>query len=407
MKGGDWLRLAPWPPLGSDGSSGQLAPVNPATRFVLLYSAQFVVVGITLPFLPAILSAQGMSPAEVGVLLAVAAGVRLVAGPAGGRLADALGDARVLLVAGSALAALAACGFLLPAGFGLLLLVMALHSAAFAPVVPLTDALALAASRAPGGFDYARVRAAGSIAFMLAAIVVGQAVALAGIQAAAWLLVAGLAATSLAALALPGRAPRAGRAVARGWAGFLAPLRIPAVRRLMLVSALIQGSHALYYGFGTLHWQAAGLGAGLIGGLWAVGVLAEVALFLWGRGLVARLGPVGLSLVAAGAGVLRWGVTALTVDPWLLVPAQMLHAATFGMQHLATMAVLARVVPPAEAGTAQTLHAALGVGLWMGLLALACGPLYAAVGGAGFWAMAVLCLLALPASLALGRALRG
>ncbi|NKE43474.1 MFS transporter [Roseomonas frigidaquae] len=380
--------------------------MNPASRFVLLYSAQFVVVGITLPFLPSILAARGLSPAEVGVLLAVASGVRLLAGPAGGRLADALGDARVLLVAGAALAALAACGFLLPAGFGLLLLVMALHSAAFAPVVPLTDALALAASRAPGGFDYARVRAAGSIAFMLAAIVVGQAVALAGIQAAAWLLVGGLAATSLAALALPRLAPRAGRAPARGWAGFLAPLRIPAVRRLMLVSALIQGSHALYYGFGTLHWQAAGLGAGLIGGLWAVGVLAEVALFLWGRGLVARLGPVGLSLAAAAAGVLRWGITALTVDPWLLVPAQMLHAATFGMQHLATMAVLARVVPPAEAGTAQTLHAALGVGLWMGLLALACGPLYAAAGGAGFWAMAGLCLLALPASLALGRALK-
>ncbi|MBU8540709.1 MFS transporter [Falsiroseomonas tokyonensis] len=384
--------------------------MTPANRFVLLYSAQFVVVGITLPFLPSVLAGHGLSPEQVGVALAVAAGVRLVAGPAGGRLADALGDARVLLVAGSALAALAACGFLLPAGFGLLLLVMALQGAAFAPVVPLTDALAVAASRAPaspsGGFDYARVRAAGSISFMLAAIAVGQAVALFGIQAAAWLLVAGFGATALAALALPAGPPRASRVVALGWAGFLAPLRIKAVRRLMLVSALIQGSHALYYGFGTLHWQAAGLGAGLIGGLWAVGVLAEVALFLWGKGLVARLGPVGLSLAAAGAGVLRWGVTALTVDPWLLVPAQMLHAASFGMQHLATMAVLGRVVPPAEAGTAQTLHASLGVGLWMGLLALACGPLYAAAGGAGFWAMAALCALAVPASLALGAALR-
>nr|WP_246603212.1 MFS transporter [Falsiroseomonas tokyonensis] len=360
--------------------------------------------------MPSVLAGHGLSPEQVGVALAVAAGVRLVAGPAGGRLADALGDARVLLVAGSALAALAACGFLLPAGFGLLLLVMALQGAAFAPVVPLTDALAVAASRAPaspsGGFDYARVRAAGSISFMLAAIAVGQAVALFGIQAAAWLLVAGFGATALAALALPAGPPRASRVVALGWAGFLAPLRIKAVRRLMLVSALIQGSHALYYGFGTLHWQAAGLGAGLIGGLWAVGVLAEVALFLWGKGLVARLGPVGLSLAAAGAGVLRWGVTALTVDPWLLVPAQMLHAASFGMQHLATMAVLGRVVPPAEAGTAQTLHASLGVGLWMGLLALACGPLYAAAGGAGFWAMAALCALAVPASLALGAALR-
>ncbi len=396
--------------LGSGARAGEFAAVTPASRFVLLYSAQFVVVGITLPFLPSVLAGHGLSAEQVGVALAVGAGVRLVAGPAGGRLADALGDARVLLVAGSALAALAACGFLLPAGFGLLLLVMALQGAAFAPVVPLTDALAVAASRAPasplGGFDYARVRAAGSIAFMLAAIGVGQAVSAFGIHAAAWLLVAGFVATSLAALALPRAAPRNSRAAVRGWAGFWAPLRIKAVRRLMLVSALIQGSHALYYGFGTLHWQAAGLGAGLIGGLWAVGVLAEVALFLWGRGLVARLGPVGLSLVAAGAGVLRWGVTALTVEPWLLVPAQMLHAASFGMQHLATMAVLGRAVPPAEAGTAQTLHASLGVGLWMGLLSLACGPLYAAAGGAGFWVMAALCALAVPASLALGAALR-
>lgn len=393
--------------------------MNAATRFALLYSAQFVAVGITLPFLPAVLTARGMSPQEVGVLLATASAVRLVAGPLGGRLADALGDPRLVLAVGAGIAALAACGLLLPAGFALLLLVMALHSAAFAPVVPLSDALAVTASRGAsastasrggGGFDYARVRAAGSIAFMLAAIACGQAVAWAGIDAAVWLLIGGLAATSLAALALPGAQrgspSRASRAAPRGWAGFFAPLRIPAMRRLLLVSALIQGSHALYYGFGTLHWQAAGLGAGLIGALWAAGVLAEIALFLWGRGLVARLGPVGLSLAAAAAGVLRWGITAETLDPLWLFPAQALHAGTFAMQHLAMMAVLGRVVPPAEAGTAQTLHAALGVGLWMGVLALACGPLYAALGGAGFWFMAALCALALPASLWLGAALQ-
>jgi PPP family 3-phenylpropionic acid transporter len=122
--------------------------------------------------------------------------------------------------------------------------------------------------------------------------------------------------------------------------------------------------------------------------------------------VVARLGPTGLSVVAAAAGVLRWAITAVTVDPWLLFPAQVLHAATFGMQHLAAMAVLARIVPSSEAATAQTLHAALGVGLWMMLATLACGPAYAALGGAGFWGMAALCLAAVPAALALGRALR-
>ncbi|NGM22814.1 MFS transporter [Roseomonas stagni] len=375
-----------------------------AARHALIFATQFAAVGVILPFLPAVLAGHGLSAEEVAVVLAVGSAVRLVAGPLGGRIADALGHAPAVLSASAAIAALAACGFLLPAGFLGLLVVQAVHSAAIAPIVPLTDAVAVTAARGRPGFDYARVRAAGSIAFIAAALAGGQAVAMAGTQGAVVLLVLCLAGTAGAALLLP-RAPVAARA-APGWAGFLAPLRTPAFRRLLAVSALIQASHALYYAFGTLHWQAAGLGAGLIGALWATGVVAEVALFLWGRGIVARLGPTGLSVAAAAAGVLRWGITAVTVDPLWLFPAQVLHAATFGMQHLAAMAVLARIVPPSEAATAQTLHAALGVGLWMMLVTLACGPAYAALGGAGFWGMAALCLAAVPAALALGRSLR-
>lgn len=375
-----------------------------AARHALIFATQFAAVGVILPFLPAVLAGHGLSAEEVAVVLAVGSAVRLVAGPLGGRIADALGHAPAVLSASAAIAALAAAGFLLPAGFVALLVVQAVHSAAIAPIVPLTDAVAVTAARGRPGFDYARVRAAGSIAFIAAALAGGQAVAMAGTQGAVVLLVLCLAGTAGAALLLP-RAPVAARA-APGWAGFLAPLRIPAFRRLLAVSALIQASHALYYAFGTLHWQAAGLGAGLIGALWATGVVAEVALFLWGRGIVARLGPTGLSVAAAAAGVLRWGITAVTVDPLWLFPAQVLHAATFGMQHLAAMAVLARIVPPQEAATAQTLHAALGVGLWMMLVTLACGPAYAALGGAGFWGMAALCLAAVPAALALGRSLR-
>jgi PPP family 3-phenylpropionic acid transporter len=175
-------------------------------------------------------------------------------------------------------------------------------------------------------------------------------------------------------------------------------LRLPAFRLLLLLSALIQGSHALYYGFGSIHWAAAGHSATVIGLLWAEGVVAEVALFLWGRRLADRLGPVGLSLLAAGAGALRWAVTAESAALPALAAAQLLHAATFGAQHLAAMRVLMQVVPPPMAATAQTLHASLGVGLASGALMLASGPLYAALGGAAFWAMAGLCAAAVPAA---------
>ena len=385
-------------------AAGQPARVSPAARHALPYATQFFGFGVLLPFLPAVLAARGLDAAEVAVVLALGSAVRLLAGPGFGRVADALGAPRAVLAAVSLAGALAALGFLWAAGFVALLLVYVLLSAAVAPVMPLTDAMTVAAVRR-AGFDYGRVRAAGSVAFIAAALLAGQAVAVLGPDAAVLLMAAGFGATALAALLLPRAAARP--AAPGGLAGFLAPLRIPAFRRLLLVSALIQGSHAFYYAFGTLHWQATGLGEGMIGALWAAGVVAEILLFVWGRGLVARLGPIGLSIVAGLAGVLRWGATAVTTDPLLLFPLQALHAATFGAQHLATMQVLARIVPPAQAGTAQALHASLGAGLATGVLTLASGPLYGALGGGGFWAMALLCAVAVPASLALGRAMKG
>jgi MFS transporter, PPP family, 3-phenylpropionic acid transporter len=377
-------------------------------RFACLFAAQFAAAGAILPFLPAVLHAKGLSAEQVSAVLAAGSGVRLLAAPFIGCAADRLGDPRRVLVLAAAVAGCTGCGYALApgggglAGFVVLLLVALLHNLFLAPVVPLTEALSLGAARRLG-FDYARVRSAGSAAFIAGAIVAGQAAALGGPAAAVWLYAAGLLVAALAANGLPRQeAPTGGRAGGR--IGFAAPFREPAFRWLLPLSALIQGSHAMYYGFSTIHWTAAGLSPGIIGLLWAEGVVVEVMLFVWGGGLAARLGPAGLAALAAGAGVVRWGVTAETT--WLpaLAAAQMLHSVTFGAQHLAAMRVLA-TLPPEQAATAQTLHSSLGTGLAMGVLTLLSGPLYARFGGGGFWAMAALCAAALPVALGLRAAL--
>jgi PPP family 3-phenylpropionic acid transporter len=363
--------------------------VSPPLRFALLFAAQFAAVGVLMPFLPAVLAGQGLTPTQIATVLAAASAVRLLAAPAIGRGADGIGDPRNVLLLAAALATLTVTGFALGQGFVALLLVAMLHSMVNAPVVPLSDALALAASRRIG-FDYGRVRSAGSASFILAAVIAGLAVQAAGPVAVIWIASGCLALTALAARGLPPLPTGGG-----GRAGFAAPFAEPAFRRLLPLSALIQGSHALYYGFGTLHWQAAGLSPSVIGLLWAEGVVAEVALFLWGKPLVERLGAAGMAALAAAAGLLRWAVLAET--SWLpaLAGAQLLHALSFGAMHLGAMRVLGGM-PPGQAATAQTLHASLGVGLASGLLTFAAGPLYARYGGAGFWAMAGLCALALP-----------
>jgi len=90
-------------------------------------------------------------------------------------------------------------------------------------------------------------------------------------------------------------------------------LRNPAFLAVALASAMIQSSHALYYGFSTVQWRAAGFDGTLIGALWAIGVLAEIALFAWSGRLPTPLrAAVWLATGGTGA-ILRW--TAMAFDP--------------------------------------------------------------------------------------------
>jgi PPP family 3-phenylpropionic acid transporter len=356
-----------------------------APRYAALFIAQFAAVGVMLPFIPPLMASAGLSAGEVGGVLATGAAMRLVSGPAGGRLADALDHPRAVMAGGALIAALAACLYGLAQGVPGFLAANLLMAIGFAAVVPLGDAMALRAAREEG-WDYGRVRALGSVAFIATAALGGWLVEHAGPGSVAWLLAGAMAASGLAALSLPAaRAP-----ARRGGGAFRTVAALPAFRRILLVAALIQGSHAAYYAFGSIHWEQAGVPATAIGLLWAWSVVAEVALFAWGRGLAERLGARGLAVVAAGAGLLRWGITAETVALPALALAQALHAATFGAMHLATMRVMQQAIPQAVAGTAQTLLAA-GIGGVMMVATLAAGQGYAAFGPAVFWGMAAMC----------------
>jgi PPP family 3-phenylpropionic acid transporter len=276
-------------------------------------------------------------------------------------------------------------------GFVPILLVAAFLGIAASALGPLADALALALTR-EGKMEYGPVRAAGSISYMVMTAAAGQGLALVGAALVPWLQAIGYGLAALFARLLPEAvAPPAAPRVLGGWA----LLRLPAFRLTIACTALIQGSHAAYYGFAALYWRSLGIGDDVIGLLFAEGIIAEIALFLWGRRLVERLGPAGLTACAASAAVVRWTVTAFAPPLPVLALAQLLHAATFAMQHLAAMMLLSRTVPPERATTAQALHSALGQGVPNGLMMLLTGFLYARVGGHAFLAMTVFPALAL------------
>lgn len=344
-----------------------------------------------MPFLPVALANGGLTSEWVGIVLAFGAAVRLAAGLASARIAELIG-ARTVLVIGSIVAGLTLPGLALVEGVVLLLAIQLVHGVAVAPIVPLSDAAALAEIRRRP-FDYGRVRAWGSLAFILAAVLAGQAMAWGGPLAALGLAGAALMATGFIARGIT--FPPATHTTRRP--SLWAPLQVPGFPRLLLCSALTQSSHAVYYGFSTLHWRDAGLSPSLIGTLWAWSVVAEVLLFYFGRNAADRLGARGLAMLAAAAGILRWSIMGWTIDIPTLFVVQTLHAATFGAMHLAAIRSMANM-PAALGPHAQSVHSALGVGLASGLMMLLAGPLYAALNGQAFLIMAGLCILSLIAA---------
>jgi PPP family 3-phenylpropionic acid transporter len=381
-------------------SSRALAP------YLILFAALYTAFGVQSPYLPALLGEHGLAPAAIGIVLAGGTAIKLVTGPAAGHLADRFSAARLVFAGCAIVAALTALFYLGAYGFWPLLAVAVLQAAALGPLAPLGDSLVLPAA-APAdstgrgtrpGFDYGWVRGTGSGAFILGSIVSGQAVAMAGLGAAMWLNAGLLAVAALSvaqARPLSRAADLAMRAPGARHVGAL--LCLPAFQRVMLVAALILGSHALHDGFAMIRWRAAGIPSGVTGLLWAESVAAEVIVFFAiGRPLLNRLGAGGAAMLAAAAGVLRWAVSAETAALPALALIQPLHGLTFALLHLACMRRLSETVPPGLSATALTLYGTVAIGAASAVLTLASGMLYGAVGPQGFWFMAVLCAIALP-----------
>jgi len=179
-------------------------------------------------------------------------------------------------------------------------------------------------------------------------------------------------------------------------------LAIPLYRRVILVAALVFGSHAMHDSFAVIRWRDAGIGPEPISLLWSESVAAEVIVFfLIGPRLLERMGPARTAAMCAGAGLIRWIVEAQTTWVPALMLVQPLHGLTFALLHLACMRILSRIVPSGLAATALTVYGTLGAGLSSVLLTLASGPLFKYLGPGGFWVMAALCAIAVPLALTL------
>jgi len=398
-------------PSSSTRAQGQ--PAGIGLRLAAFYGVLFAFIGVHLPFWPVWLKGQGLDATAIGLVLAVPVWLRL-AMPLLAPWVDRTGLRRPAIVLGMWLTLAALVAFALVSGFWWLLLVSVWMGLVFGPLVPLADNLAMLHVYA-WKLDYGRIRLWGSVTFIAANLGAGALLGAFALDAILYLLMGLAVAGGLVALLLPdapviaatprelpaepAQASPSATPSAHVPGRSAGPLRALVGQPLFLLflasAALGSASHAVLYAFGTLHWQAAGIAAPMIGLLWAIGVVAEIAVFAVSNRALRLFGPIGLLMLGSGAGVLRWTATAFTTDLAALVALQLLHGLTFGATHLGAMHFIARGVARPCSATAQMLHAAAMGGLGLGLGLGVAGQLYAAYGILAMLAMALCSALAL------------
>jgi PPP family 3-phenylpropionic acid transporter len=340
----------------------------PYWRLSGFYLFYFALLGSTAPFLALYFDHLGFSSARIGELVAIPMLMRCVAPNLWGWLGDYTGRRLAIVRFGAVCTLLSFSLIFVSQTYAWLALVMALHAFFWHAVLPQFETITLAHLHGQTA-RYSQVRLWGSIGFILAVVGLGRLFEWLSLDVYPFALVAIMAGIVLGSLWVPNAAPVA-HASRSYTGGFLKQLLQPGVLAFYACVALMQLSHGPYYTFMTLHLEHLGYSRGVIGLLWAVGVVAEVLMFLAMSRILARFSLVQVLAASFLLAALRWLLLGSFAEHlWVLLLAQLLHAATFGSFHAAAIHFVQGSFAARQQGQGQALYAALsGIGGALGAL---------------------------------------
>lgn len=350
---------------------------TPYWRLSAFYFVYFTVTGAFVPYWSLYLQHFGYAPVAIGVLVAVPMATKIVGPFLWGWLADHSGRRMRVIRLGALLAALSFTGVFFGHGAWWLALVVGVFSFFWNAALPQFEAATLG-HLGRADHHYSRIRLWGSIGFVVSVVLLGFAFGQVSVTWLAPVISVQLVAMWLASLAVPAPPePFHTDAVDHRLAKVL---RQPAVLALFAACLLIQASHGPYYAFFTLYLREHGYSSALTGQLWALGVLAEIVVFLFMPRLLPHFGARRLLVFALFATALRWLLIAELVDNLpVLIFGQTLHAASYGIYHAAAIHLIYRYFPGRLQGRGQALYSSVGFGLGGALGALASGYVWSGV----------------------------
>jgi len=374
-------------------SAGSTPSLTVYWRLSGFYFFYFASLGALIPYWSPYLKSLGYSVVEIGELVGIIMATKIIAPNIWGWIADHSGQHMRVVRVACLLATLSFAGVFLARGYWWLALVMTLFSFFWNAALPQFEVITLNHLGA-NVHRYSRVRLWGSIGFILTVTSLGLLFDRLGTGSLPIILLGSFGSIWLSSLLVPEKNsgyPSTDHTPLRE------VLKQPAVMALLLVCFLVQASHGPYYTFYTLYMAEHGYSESLIGQLWALGVIAEVGVFLKMPRWLPHYGARRLLIAATLLTALRWLLLAEFVDVlWMMVFTQTLHAASFGLYHAVAIHLIHRLFRGRHQGRGQALYSSLSFGAGGAFGSVAAGYLWQGAGAQ--WMYLAAALLALLAS---------
>jgi MFS transporter, PPP family, 3-phenylpropionic acid transporter len=349
----------------------------PYWRLSGYYFLFFITIGGFMPYWSLYLKSINMSAEEIGILSAVVVAMKIFSSFVWGWVVDHTGKRMQVIRLTSLLSALSFLLVLFYQDFWALFIILFVFSIFWSAALPQVEAVTLS-HLGEKSDSYTIIRIWGSISFIIAVLVLGKFFDLQPIEYLLPILIGSMVLVWIHTLfinELPVEDDT------NNGVSFRSILLKPHVISLMIVCFLIQAGHGPYYTFFSIYLEEHGYSNSFIGTAWAVGAIAEVIIYIFIHRVISRFGLRLLMILTLFLATLRWLLIAWFVDNVaILLFAQCLHAATFGVYHAVAIQYIHREFKGAHQGRGQALYSSISFGAGIALGSLVSGYLWDYVG---------------------------
>ena len=334
------------------------------TNLILLaitYWLYFGQLGVLTPYLGIFLDGRGFSSADIGELWAVITLSRIVGPSLWASVADKTGKAVNVVRLGCLLSVLCFSTVFWVHSFWGLTLVFGLMMMFWTAVLPQLEVIPIQSVK-PTKISYGQIRLWGSIGFIVLTVSVGKALDIFTSEAPVYASLFVLTGLFIASLFIrqPEKVPSKEEETGTLW-------QIAKNRTFLLflaAAALLQVSFGAYYGFFALYMRDLEYSGQQTGLLIAIGVVAEIGIFLVARRLISRFGVWQLLLACLVLTAMRWyALAAWAQFGMVVVVSQLIHALSFGLAHVTAMHFITHFFPARFQSRGQALYVSIAFGI--------------------------------------------